>query len=72
MYQGRREAHPARSRGCVAPRLLRHWPWAFHWLGSILVALVVVAEWRAWYLLVTVQSGREASVPLAGAALGRS
>lgn len=39
----------------AAVGVLRHWPWAIHWLGIVLVGLLVVAARRAWYLLVTVR-----------------
>lgn len=35
--------------------VLRHWPWAIHWLGMVLVGLLIVAARRAWYLLVTIR-----------------
>ncbi len=35
--------------------VLRHWPWVLHWIGIILVALLLGALRRAWYLLVTVR-----------------
>jgi phosphotransferase system glucose/maltose/N-acetylglucosamine-specific IIC component len=35
--------------------VLRHWPWVLHWIGLILVALLLAAARRAWYLLVTVR-----------------
>ncbi len=39
----------------AAVGVLRHWPWAIHWIGFVLVGLLVVASRRAWYLLVTVR-----------------
>ena len=35
--------------------VLRHWPWVLHWIGVILVVLLLGAVRRAWYLLVTVR-----------------
>ena len=34
--------------------VLRHWPWVLHWIGLILVTLLLAAARRAWYLLVTI------------------
>jgi hypothetical protein len=39
----------------AASGVLRQRPWVFHWLGLILVGLLVVAARRAWYLLVTIR-----------------
>jgi len=39
----------------AAVGVLRHWPWVLHWIGIILVALLLGAVRRAWYLLVTVR-----------------
>jgi hypothetical protein len=35
--------------------VLRRWPWVLHWIGIILVVLLLGAVRRAWYLLVTVR-----------------
>jgi hypothetical protein len=39
----------------TAVGVIRHAPWAVHWLAFVLVGLLVVAARRAWYLLVTVR-----------------
>jgi hypothetical protein len=39
----------------AAVGVLRHWPWAIHWIGFVLIGLLVLASRRAWYLLVTVR-----------------